>query len=323
MFKKLLSAAATMALLGAAGQSAAEYPDQPLNLIVPYMAGSPADSAGRMIAQELSARLGQPVVVDNRAGGNGMIGTEAAARAKADGYTLILGNMDTHALNSLLFKNIRYNVEKDFAPVIQLGSAYTTLVARADFPGETLADVLEASRKAPGKYTFGSWGQGSVAHLWGAYLNEQAKVEWLHVPYKGTPDAIVALMGGQIDFLFMPPSLAIKHQAAGKVKVLGVTGAKRSPVYPDVPTVQEQGVSDYEGTTWFGIFAPAGTPEAAVQRLNKELNNILASPAAKPTLDTLSLTPVGGTPADMNATIDASRKKWGAVITKHNIALHN
>ncbi|MCK9511758.1 MAG: tripartite tricarboxylate transporter substrate binding protein [Pigmentiphaga sp.] len=325
MFKQLMTHALASIALATAWSSAAlaAYPEKALNLIVPYVAGSPADNVARMIGKELSARLGQPVIVDNRAGGNGMIGAEAGARARPDGYTLILGNMDTHALNSLLFKDIRYDVERDFKPVIQIGNPHTMLVARGDFPGNTLPEVLEASRKEPGKYTWGSWGQGSVAHLWGAYLNEQAGVEWLHVPYKGTPAAVVALLSGQIDFLFMPPSLAMDNQAAGKIKVLGVSSSERSKVYPEVPTIEEQGVAPYEGTTWFGLFAPAGTPDEIIERLNQELNVIVASPAAAATFASLALTPVGGTPQDLAATIEASREKWGKVITEHNIALHD
>lgn len=323
MLTRIITAIASLALLGATNSVKAEYPDKPLSIIVPYMAGSPADNIGRTLAQELSTRLGQPVIVENRAGGNGMIGATAAARAKPDGYTLIVGNMDTHALNSLLFKDIRYSVEEDFTPVIQIGTGYTTLVARADFPADTLQEVLEVSRKDPGKYTFGSWGQGSVAHLWGTYLNEQSGVQWMHVPYKGTPDAIVALMGGQIDFLFMPPSLATNNHEAGKVKILGLTSSQRSPTHPNIPTIQEQGVDNYEGTTWFGVFAPAGSPPEVIQRLNQEINDILNSPSAAATLATLALTPVGGSPEVLSEAIKSSRAKWGKVIKDHNISLHD
>ncbi|HEY9279314.1 MAG TPA: tripartite tricarboxylate transporter substrate binding protein [Eoetvoesiella sp.] len=309
------------ALLSASSMAYAAYPDKSLHIIVPYAAGSPADIVSRVIGEGLSERLGQAVVVENKAGANGMIGSDYVKRSAPDGYTLMLGNMDTHALNPLLYKNIRYEPAKDFSPVILLGTLTTMLVSSPQFQANTGKELIDQATSQPGKITYGSWGLGSVAHLWGGALEKAAGISLFHVPYQGTPAALNALMGNQIDLLFAPPSLAVGNANAGKLKILGVTSAQRLAQYPDVPTLAEQGFNGYEGTTWFGMFAPKGVPDSILEQLNKEINGLLSSGKMAKTLETLSMTPKGGSRQELSDIMEVSRKKWGQVIVDQNIDL--
>jgi len=311
----------TCLALCASASAVAAYPDKPIRLVVPYVAGSPADNAARRLGEGLTQRLGQTVIVENKAGANGMIGSEQVARAAADGYTIMIGNMDTHALNPLLYKTMRYDPVRDFEPVSLLGMLSTILVAR---PGATFNDgpsLIAQAKREPGKLTYGSWGLGSVAHLWGGLAEDLAGIQLLHVPFQGTPAALNALLGSQIDLLFAPPSVAVANAKTGKLKIIGYTAGKRLAAYPDVPTLAEQGFANYEGTTWFGIFAPAKTPVDRLDLLNKEIRAVLASPAMMETAATLTMDVRGGDRQQLATVMQESRTKWGRIIQEKNISL--
>lgn len=321
MFSFITRAMAAGVALFTGASALAAYPDKPIRLLVPYVAGSPADNAARRIAEGLALRVGQSVIVENKAGANGMIGSEQVARAAPDGYTIMLGNMDTHALNPLLYRTMRYDPVKDFEPVALLGTLSTMLVARAGAPFNDGPALIATARREPGKLTYGSWGLGSVAHLWGGLAEDAAGIQFLHVPFQGTPAALNALMGGQIDLLFAPPSLAVANARTGKLKIIGSTAASRLANYPDVPTLAEQGFANYEGTTWFGIFAPARTPADRLDRLNAEINAVLTSPSMAETAATLTMNVRAGDRQQLSAVMQESRSKWGRIIQSKNISL--
>ncbi|OVZ60966.1 MULTISPECIES: tripartite tricarboxylate transporter substrate binding protein [unclassified Pigmentiphaga] len=315
--------AASVAALAATSAIAAGYPDKPVRVIVPYVAGSPADMVARKLGEGLAQQLGQSFIVENKAGANGMIGSEFVARAAPDGYTIMLGNMDTHALNPLLYRHIRYEPARDFAPVAQVGTLTAMLIARPDAPFQDARGLIQAAARAPGKLTYGSWGLGSVAHLWGGLLEESGRIQLMHVPYQGTPAAMNALMGSQIDLLFGPPTLALANAKNGRLKILGVTSATRQPQYPDVPTLAEQGFAGYDGTTWFGVFAPAKVPGDVLERLNQAINRTLDSPAMADTAATLAMTVTPGDRRQLERTMAASREKWGRIIADKKIQLND
>ncbi|MCG2592425.1 tripartite tricarboxylate transporter substrate binding protein [Ramlibacter sp. XY19] len=313
-----------LALLALAFISAqAAYPDKPVKLLVPYVAGSPADNVARTLADGLAKRLQQPVVVDNRPGANALIGTQALARAAADGYTIGIGNLDTHALNPLLYKSPGYDPEHDFAPVVLVSRPTLMLVGSPALQAKTGAELVALAKAQPGKLTYGTWGLGSAAHLWGIQLEQAAKIDLLHVPYQGSPAAANALFGNQIDLMFMSPAQALPSEKAGKLKIIGSTAAKRVAAWSQVPTLAEQGFAGYEGATWFGIFAPAGTPADVVDRLNRELNAVLQAPETIEKFATMAMTPEGGVRQDLAQTVAASRRKWAQTIADKKIQLEN
>lgn len=310
-----------LAALALSTPAHADYPDKPLKLIVPYVAGSPADAVARTLGEGLATRLKQPVVVENRPGANALIGTQAAARSAADGYTLVIGNLDTQALNPLLYKNAGYESARDFAPIILVSRPTLLLVARPGLAASSGAELIALARSQPGKLSYGTWGLGSVAHLWGIQLEQTAGIDLLHVPFQGSPAASQALMGNQIDLMFMSPAQGLPAAKEGKVRIIGSTAAQRVEQWKDVPTLAEQGFTGYEGQTWFGLFAPAKTPAAVVERLNRELDAVLKEPATAQKFATMAMTPEGGAPQLLARTVADSREKWARVIAEKKIQL--
>jgi tripartite-type tricarboxylate transporter receptor subunit TctC len=307
--------------LAATGLAHAAYPERPITLVVPYVPVSPADVVARTLGEGLGRRLGQTVIVENKPGGNTQIGAVFVARAKADGYTLVLGNMDSHAINPLLYKNLPFDVERDFAPVVPVVTSTTMLIASPGLAAKNGAELIAAAKAQPEKLTYGSWGLGSVAHLWGVLLEQSAGVQLYHVPYQGSPAAMTALMGNQIDLMFTAPALAVAGAQQGKLKIIGSTSAQRLPQYPDIPTLAEQGFRGYEGSTWFGVFAPAGTPADVLAKLNTEFNAVLRSPETATRFATLSMVPQGGTREALAQMQRDSRGKWARIIADRKIQL--
>jgi tripartite-type tricarboxylate transporter receptor subunit TctC len=301
----------------------AAYPDKPIKLVVPYVAGSPADSVARTLGDGLSRRLKQAVVVENRPGANALIGTQALARAPADGYTIGIGNLDTHALNPLLYKNTGYDAEKDFAPVVLVSRPTLMLVASPALAARGGAEVIALAKAQPGKLTYGTWGLGSAAHLWGIQLEQTARIDMLHVPFQGSPAAANALFSNQIDLMFMSPAQALPSEKAGKLKIVGSTAAKRVAAWSQVPTLAEQGFTGYEGSTWFGIFAPAQTPADVLELLNRELNAVLQAPETAEKFASMARTAEGGARQELAQTVVASRRKWAQTIAEKKIQLDN
>lgn len=301
----------------------AQYPDKLVKLLVPYVAGSPADNVARALGEGLSKRLKQPVVVENRPGANALIGTRALARSPADGYTIGMGNLDTHALNTLLYKSVGYDAEADFAPIGLISRPTLMLVASPALAASTGNELIALAKAQPGKLSYGTWGLGSAAHLWGIQLEQMGGVDLLHVPFQGSPAASNALLGQQIDLMFMSPAQALPNAKAGRVKIIGSTAAQRVPAWSQVPTLAEQGFKGYEGSTWFGLFAPAGTPAHIVARLNSELNAVLREPETIEKFAAMAMTPEVGEPAVLARTVQDSRKKWAQTIKDKKIELDN
>jgi tripartite-type tricarboxylate transporter receptor subunit TctC len=307
----LALAAVAAAPLGANAQA---YPAKPITVIVPFAAGGTTDILARVIGQALNKELGQSVIVDNRAGAGGNIGAQLAAKAPADGYTLFMGTVGTHAINQSLYKKLPFDPVKDFAPLTRVAMVPNLLVAHPSKPYKTVKELIAYAQKNPGKVNFGSSGSGSSIHLSGELFNALAKVDMVHVPYKGSAPAVSDLIGGQIDIMFDNMPSAIQHVRAGKLRPLAVTTAKRSPELPDVPTIAEAGVPGYEATSWFGMFAPAGTPAPVVAKLNGALVKVLADPDVKKKLAEQGAEPYSEKPEQFAEFIRKESAKWSKVV---------
>lgn len=313
--RSLLAVAAAAATILAAGPAAAQaYPNKPITMIVPFSAGGTTDILARIVGQALSTELGQSVVIDNRAGAGGNIGGQLAARAPADGYTLFMGTVGTHAINEALYKKMPFNPIKDFAPLSRVANVPNLLVAHPAQPFKTVSELIAYAKANPGKVNFGSSGSGSSIHLSGELFKSMAKVDMVHIPYKGSAPAVNDLLGNQIAIMFDNMPSAIQHVRAGKLRPIAVTTAKRSPELPDVPTIAESGVPGYEATSWFGLFAVAGTPAPIVTQLNKALVKVLNQPDVKAKIVAQGGEVVAETPEQFAAFIKAETAKWGKVV---------
>ncbi|OZI62561.1 Bug family tripartite tricarboxylate transporter substrate binding protein [Bordetella genomosp. 11] len=284
-------AVALAALAPVAGHAADNYPSKPLRFIVPYPPGGPLDTMARMLAEKVRGDLGQPVIVENRAGAGGNIGADLAAKAQPDGYTLVMGAVATHAINPWLFKNLPYDPIKDFAPVTIVASVPNVLVVNVDFAKKnhinSLGDLIAYAKANPGKLNYGSGGNGSAGHLAGELLKARAGVSIEHIPYQGASPAQLALLSGQSDFMFDNLAASAPLIKDGKVKALAVTTKERSSLLPDVPTVEQSGVKDFDLGTWFGVFTTGGTPAAVVDKLNKAYSAALMQPDVRQRLLTM------------------------------------
>jgi tripartite-type tricarboxylate transporter receptor subunit TctC len=315
-----LRRAVALLLVTLASVAAAQgYPARPVRLIIPFPPGGSNDIVGRMIAAQLGERLGQQMVVDNRGGAGGTIGTELAAKSQADGYTLLLIST-AYAFNTSIYKKLPYDPAKSFVPVALLGSGPGVLVVNPALPVNSVADLIALAKERPGKLNNASAGIGSFQHLASELFRIQAGIQWLHVPYKGGGPAMTDLMGGQADASVGSLIQMLPHIRSGKLKALGTTGAKRSPVLPDVPTVAEAGVPGYEATNWWGFLAPAGTPPAIVERLHQEVAAVQASAETKRRFDTEGAEALQMSPAEFGAFIVAETAKWARVVKEAGIS---
>lgn len=290
------------------------YPNRYITLVVGFTAGGAADLVGRTVGAELARILGQQVVIENRPGAGGTIGAEAVARATPNGYTLLVGGIAPNAIAHSLYPNLSYDSTKDFAPISLLAENPNMLVVHPSVPARSVAELIQLARQRPGKLTYGSGGNGSSQHLAAELFKSMAKVSILHVPYKGPPEAVNALLGGEIDLMFPPIVNAIPFMKTGKLKALGVTTLKRSPVSPDVPTVAESGLPGFEQTTWNALLAPAGTPPAIISKLNDATVKALMSKDVISKLESLGLTVITSTPEQLAAHVKKEIDKWGKVI---------
>ena len=290
------------------------YPTKPVTVVVPFAAGGTTDILARVIGQALNKELGQPVVVDNRAGAGGNIGAALAAKAPADGYTLFMGTVGTHAINQSLYKKLPFDPIKDFQPLTRVAMVPNLLVANPTKPYKTVKELVAYAKAHPGKVNFGSSGSGSSIHLSGELFNALAGVQMVHVPYKGSAPAVTDLLGGQIDIMFDNMPSAIQHVRSGKLRPIAVTTAKRSPELPDVPTIAEAGVPGYEATSWFGMFAPANTPAPVVAKLNTALVKVLADPEVKKKLAEQGAEPYSEKPEQFAEFIRKETAKWSKVV---------
>lgn len=310
---KLLAAAATLAVAGTAAAQGA-YPSKPINIIVPFSAGGTTDILARIVGQYLGEELGQPVIIDNRPGAGGNIGGMAAARSPADGYTLFMGTVGTHAINASLYSKMPFDPIKDFAPLSRVATVPNLLVANPAQPFKNVKELIAYAKANPGKVNFGSSGSGSSVHLSGELFKSMAHVDMVHVPYKGSAPAMTDLLGNQISVMFDNMPSAIQHVRSGKLRPLAVTTAKRSRELPDVPTIAEAGVPGYEATSWFGLWAPVKTPADVQQKIHTALVKVLKNPAVIKKIEDQGGDVVIDTQAQFDAYIKTEAAKWGKVV---------
>lgn len=308
-------AAAALAVTGMGSALAADaYPDKPLTMVVPFSAGGTTDILARIVGQALGQELGQTIIIDNKPGAGGNIGAQQASRAKADGYTLFMGTVGTHAINQALYKKLPYDPVKDFAPLSRVANVPNLLVAHPSRPYKTVQEMIAYAKKHPGEVTYGSPGSGASPHVSGALFQSMTGAEMTHVPYKGSAPAISDLLGNQIAVMFDNMPSAIQHVRSGKLRPIAVTTAKRSPELPDVPTIAEAGVPGYEATSWFGLWAVAGTPAPILTKLQTALTKVLKDPAVAKKIADQGGEVVIETPAQFDAFIKSEAAKWGKVV---------
>jgi tripartite-type tricarboxylate transporter receptor subunit TctC len=287
-------------------------------MISPFPPGGAADLLARVLAEELTAILRQSVVVENRTGAGGSVGAEATVRSPPDGYTLMMGSTGPIAINPALIR-LSYDPVRDLTPIAAVAAVASVLVVHPALPARSLADVLALARAEPGKLSYGSSGIGSAQHLFMELLKQQANVDITHIPYRGTGPAMVDTVGGRLAMMFDTTPTALPHIRDGRVRALAVSAGRRDPALPDVPTIAEAGLAGYEALGWYGLFAPAGVPAALVERLNREVNILLARPDFRAKLSAQGVEAMGGTPQEFAATIARDRARWGEVIQRGNI----
>ena len=298
----------------AAAVGAQDYPTKPIRLIVPFAPGGPTDIMSRAINERITARLGQQLVIDNRPGAGGGIGTEIASHAAPDGYTMVLGHIGTHAINVSLYSRTGYDPVKDFAPITMIATLPLGLWVNISVPVQSVKELLALTRARPGSLNFGSAGSGGPTHMAGEMLKAMAHVDIVHVPYKGNAASLTDLVAGRVQMMFSNLLTAGPHARAGKLRGLAVSSAKRSPQAPELPTIAESGVPGYDITPWYGVLFPAGTPRAIVIRLNQEIGGILTSPEMADRFRVQGIDLVTSTPEAFSGLIKSEIPKWRKVV---------
>jgi tripartite-type tricarboxylate transporter receptor subunit TctC len=310
MRKVALLLAAAVCCLGASAH--AQYPVKPIRLIVPFAPGGPSDLLGRVVGQKLSESWGQQVVIENRAGANGIVGVELAAKSAPDGYTLVMATNGTHGINAALFPKLPYDTVKDFAPIARLGVASYVLVAHPSLPARSAKEVIQLAKTRPGDIACG-YG-GSPTQLAFELFKSLAKIDLLLVPYKGNAPAVTAVLSGQVSLVFGGIAQSAPQIAAGKLRAIGVTGMRRSPALPQVPTINESGLPGFEAVTWYGMLAPGATPRAIVERLNAEVVRILQSPEVRERFVKEAFEVPADTPDQFATIIKAELARWAKLV---------
>ena len=308
---------ALLLLVIGAPAAAQQYPTQPIRIVVAFPPGGGADAVARILAKGLSDELGGSVIVENAAGAGGTIGTARAARATPDGYTLLVGTPSTHGANSAVYEHLNYDPVKDFTPIMLIGSSPFLLVANPALPAAAVKDLIAMAKAKPGTINYASYGTGSINHLVGELFASLADVNVTHVPYRGGGPAMIDLVAGRVQYEF-DSTAAMGQIKGGKVKLLAVTSPTRWPVYPDVPTVAET-LPGFESSTWYGLFAPAGTPKAIVDLLNAKANAALHSTSAQAALHDLSIDAVGGRPDVLAQKVRSEVDRWVRIAHERNI----
>jgi tripartite-type tricarboxylate transporter receptor subunit TctC len=305
----------------AAAANAQKYPDRPIRLIVPFSAGGTSDLMGRVIGARLGEVLGTTVVVDNRGGAGGTFGAALTAQAGPDGYTLLVPHVGL-AINETLYAKKQYNAVKDLAPISLLGETPNAVVVTNALPVKNLQDLIALAKKQPGKLTNGSAGVGSAAHLALALFEYSAGLKFNHIPFKGGGPSLIATVAGEVDFSIPAYPTSVPHLKAGRLRILAVTGARREPTVPDVPTVAEAGVPGYEFGIWFSMFAPAGTPKPIITRLNQEIVKMLATPEMRQKLAATGVNAESSTPEQLGKHLRSEVEKWAKIIKAANIPIN-
>jgi tripartite-type tricarboxylate transporter receptor subunit TctC len=292
----------------------AQYPAKPIRMIVPFPAGESVDATARLVGQSWSAALGQQIVVDNRGGAGGTIGSEAVAKSAPDGYTLLWGNVGPLAIGPGLYKKLGYDVAKDFAPVSLVATLPFVLFSSPALPVNSAVELLAYARAHPGEINFGSTGVGSGLHLIAELFKSEAGVQMVHVPYKGVAQALPEMMSGKVQIAFNTIPAFLPHVKAGRLKALVITATSRSPLLPDVPTTPEIGLPGVLGASWHAVVAPAGTPHAVVDKLNITLVETIALPEVRNALIAQGASPAGGSPEELRSFLQEEARKWAGVI---------
>lgn len=303
-----------MVLIGNLAYAQSNYPNRPIRLIIPFTPGGVTDTSGRFIAEQLSLKLGQQVIADNKPGASGNIGTQMVSTAEPDGYTLLLGYAGTLSINPSLMDKVPFDSVKDFAPIGKIGDAILIIVANNDFQGKTLADLIAISKKDANGLSYGTSGSGGTPHIAGELLKQKTGANLVHVPYKGGGQALLDLLGGNIPLVYTAVAGANQYVATGRIKAIAVSSAKRSPSMPDVPTFIESGVKDFVIDDWVGLLAPAKTPKPIINKLNQALNEVLNSPEGKAKLLSMGIFASPGTPEKFGEQIKADLVRFAPIV---------
>jgi tripartite-type tricarboxylate transporter receptor subunit TctC len=304
------------AVLPTAAHAQQDYPNRPITLVVPYAAGGGNDVMARIVAEKMSRTLGQNIVIENRGGAGGSIATRQVAKAAPDGYTLVLGGTGTLAVNPTLYSNVGYDPRRDFAPVGLIGTGALVFLTNPNVPAKTIPEFIALAKKDPGKLSYASAGVGSGIHLGAVLFEQMADIKMTHVPYRGTGPALTDLIGGHVQMYLSSMPSAIGIAKEGKVRPLAVTGPKRSPIFPDLPTVAESGLAGYETVLHYGIVAPAGTPRPIIDKLSAALREAVSAPDTRDRMATDGTEPLPSTPEEYAADIDKEETKWSAIVKK-------
>ncbi len=310
LMRGLVVALATVANTAATAQN---YPAKPIRFVVPFAPGGGTDIIARILAQRLNEKLGQPVVADNRGGAGSTVGTDIVCKAPPDGYTMLLANISL-AFNAWLYKSLPYNAIKDLAPVSMVAVQPNIVVIHPSLPVKSIRELADYARANPGKLSFASAGAGSGTHLAGELLKDRLKFDMLHVPYKGTGPAVTDLIGGQVQVMISTFASALPHVRSGRLRALGVTSASRSAATPEVPTLIEAGVPDYDYSTWYALFMPAGTPDAVINKLNAVTREVLATDDLKQKYDAQGVEAWSNTATELGNYLRTETEKWGKVV---------
>ena len=323
---KFSSKAAAVVLLAAsfsvnAATADTKYPTRPIRFVVGFLPGGPSDTIARVVGAKLGDALGQPVIVENRAGAGGNVSADIVADANPDGHTILLGTGGPLVIAPIIGQKVGFDPDRDFAPVSSLGGSMSILSAHPSLPANNVKELIALAKAKPGEINYASSGVGAANHLSAELLSSIAGIKLTHVPYKGSGAALPALMGGEVKLGFGPLLPAIPHVKAGRLKALGVTGLKRATAAPDIPTIAEQGFPGFHVDSWYGVFVPAKTPKPVVTLLNTELNRIVALPDVKERLSKDGVDPAGSTPEQLNAIVQNEKKMWSKVIRQANIKI--
>jgi tripartite-type tricarboxylate transporter receptor subunit TctC len=304
-----------------AAPAQAQYPERAIKLVVPQAAGSATDNGARILAQELSKELGQSVIIENRPGSAFVVGNDAVAKAQPDGYTLLFGSIGPFAIAPHMVAKLPYDIERDFQPIAQVTTGHLLLVVSPSLPIHSVAELIDYAKKHPGKLSNASSGTGSPGHVSGELFKFMSGTEIVHVPYKGGTAAITDLIAGHVDLMFESLTSIAPHARQNAIRALGVSGPKRSPGFPELPTIAEAGVPGYEAPIWFGVAAPAGTPRPIVDKLNAAINRAIRSDFFKARYEQIGDEPAGGTPEEFAALIKRESAKWADVVKRSGAKL--
>ncbi len=318
------AALATLMLAGTPAMAAENYPSSTIRLVVPYPPGGTTDIVGRLVAEQMQARLGQPVIVENKAGAGGNIGAATVAKAAADGYTLLLTASNVLAINPSLYTNLPFNAEKDFDAVVNVVKVNNVILVNPEnkYGIKSLTDLVDVAKKNPGALNFGSTGNAALTHLIGSVLSKTADIDVTHIPYKGSAPMLHASLAKEVDFGIDNLPGPLSQFQGGTLKALAMTGTERHPLLPDVPTVAESGYPGFNLTSWFGVIAPAGVDPQIIEKLNLSINDALKDPAVKERLLSMGMQPDGGSSADFTTMIRTERERWDQIVRESGATLN-